>query len=587
MPSGGCKPTPQPCHVPSRELSHLLPIVERELRALVHHSWTWWRRVGTVALAMVILVFVVLSTSRWASLSMIGQTVFTALASCAMIYVLLAGPLRTADCLSRERREGTLGLLFLTNLHSYDVVAGKIAVTSLETIFHLVAALPLVAIPFLMGGVTLSQFAQVVIAIFNLMFLSLAIGVAVSSFFVSGRTAFAVTLLILASLTLALPLIGEEVLRLQFNSTEAAFFYMFSPLYTIALCAEQPGWRGSWKFWLNAAALHSLAWLAIIIACQHTKKSWRDLPESTWIRKWRHRFNQWTTGQGDQRQRKLWLTCNPILWLEGRDLLQARFLWALLGVSALLFVAFHSFSPRRWPDADFVVAWSLLVHYVLCIWIALQSPRRLADDKQSGALELLLSTPLTPAAMVGGAMLVWRRRFGWPLLFLLGLDLFLLHAFYQGHPISGPLLSDDLFQISLCALVVFPLQAWSLARIGLYQGLRCGNSLRATFISLWMVGLLPWLLFIGFIITCETGRQYFRFLPRINDEIAFSAWTGAHVLPCCLFVAVANWRLRRHFRALAAQNRNLSSWRRLKNILNRASSAPGKQQLPPARALIR
>ena len=39
------------------------------------------------------------------------------------IWVLV--PLLVADCLSRERREGTLGLLFLTPLTANDIVIAK------------------------------------------------------------------------------------------------------------------------------------------------------------------------------------------------------------------------------------------------------------------------------------------------------------------------------------------------------------------------------------------------------------------------------------------------------------------------------
>ena len=50
---------------------------------------------------------------------------FTVLNAIAFIFCLLAGVFLTADCLSEEKREGTLGLLFLTSLKGYDVVLGK------------------------------------------------------------------------------------------------------------------------------------------------------------------------------------------------------------------------------------------------------------------------------------------------------------------------------------------------------------------------------------------------------------------------------------------------------------------------------
>ena len=92
-----------------------MPIVERELRVAARQRKTWWRRVLTLAVALALFVCVFLITSRWASPSLVGREVFSALSWFGLLYGLLAGPLATVDCLSRERREDTLGLLFLTD----------------------------------------------------------------------------------------------------------------------------------------------------------------------------------------------------------------------------------------------------------------------------------------------------------------------------------------------------------------------------------------------------------------------------------------------------------------------------------------
>ena len=69
------------------------------------------------------------------------------------MYCLLSGVWFTADCLSEEKREGTLGLLFLTDLKGYDVVLGKLVATSLNGLYAVLAAVPILALPLLMGGV--------------------------------------------------------------------------------------------------------------------------------------------------------------------------------------------------------------------------------------------------------------------------------------------------------------------------------------------------------------------------------------------------------------------------------------------------
>ena len=82
-----------------------------------------------------------------------GLAVFIALSIVAYIYSLIVGAVATADCLSEEKREGTLGLLFLTDLKAYHIVLGKLAATSLGTIYGMLSIFPVMGVPLLLGGV--------------------------------------------------------------------------------------------------------------------------------------------------------------------------------------------------------------------------------------------------------------------------------------------------------------------------------------------------------------------------------------------------------------------------------------------------
>jgi len=75
-----------------------------------------------LALAGIVLWFLLLISST-SSITEKGQIVFVATGVVALAFGLLAGIFLTADCLSEEKREGTLGLLFLTDLQGYDVVS--------------------------------------------------------------------------------------------------------------------------------------------------------------------------------------------------------------------------------------------------------------------------------------------------------------------------------------------------------------------------------------------------------------------------------------------------------------------------------
>jgi ABC-type Na+ efflux pump permease subunit len=201
-------------------------------------------------------------------------------------------------------------------------------------------------------------------------------------------------------------------------------------------------------------------------------------------------------------------------------------------------------------------------HYILCVWLAIHAPRRLADDKQSGALELLLCTPVTPRSVVRGNMLILRRRFGRALFALLLIDLFLIYSFFHVHGGWPQFWRDDCYKLMIGGALVFPLQIWAMARVGLYQGLAHSTSLRATFMIAWKIGLLPLVLWFTFMMTSEA----LGLLNRVSDTFVISALACAHILTCLFFLAHASWNLRWNFRRLAAQSVRLSLWKRLRGI---------------------
>ena len=64
------------------------------------------------------------------------RQLFAALAGCAFILCLFAGVFLTSDSLSEEKREGTLGLLFLSSLLGSDIVLGKFSALALNAFFR-------------------------------------------------------------------------------------------------------------------------------------------------------------------------------------------------------------------------------------------------------------------------------------------------------------------------------------------------------------------------------------------------------------------------------------------------------------------
>jgi len=116
----------------------LFPIVERELRVSSRRSITYYSRIAAAAIGMTI-VFVILRQSGSMPPGTAGKALFTSISSIAMMFCMAGGIRFTADSISEERREGTLGLLFLTDLKGSDVVFGKLAASSLNLVYGVIA----------------------------------------------------------------------------------------------------------------------------------------------------------------------------------------------------------------------------------------------------------------------------------------------------------------------------------------------------------------------------------------------------------------------------------------------------------------
>jgi ABC-type transport system involved in multi-copper enzyme maturation permease subunit len=106
---------------------------------------------------------------------MMGKSAFNGLVGTAFVLCCCAGFL-AVEGISRERREGTLGLLFLTRVGAFDVLLGSFGAVGITCVCALIAFLPVLMLPVLIGGVTGGEAARTVLVLFDTLFLSLAVG---------------------------------------------------------------------------------------------------------------------------------------------------------------------------------------------------------------------------------------------------------------------------------------------------------------------------------------------------------------------------------------------------------------------------
>src|SRR3954471_20499064 len=151
----------------------LWPVAAREARSAARAPRTYGWRAAVAAVGIAVIPISLWTSASGASL---GRAVFIGVAGMAFIYCLFGGSLRTADAISEEKRENTLGLLFLTDLKVGDVISGKLLASTASLFFGLLALMPVLAIPVLLGGVTRMDLAQMALCLVNSLFFSISLG---------------------------------------------------------------------------------------------------------------------------------------------------------------------------------------------------------------------------------------------------------------------------------------------------------------------------------------------------------------------------------------------------------------------------
>ncbi len=249
-----------------------LPIVMRELRVAARRRSTYWVRL-LVALAAIIIGAGILFLYQGTPPELVGSYIFKSLTALSIFYCLISGRLTTADCISEEKREGTLGLLFLTDLKGYDVVFGKLVATSLNSFYGLLAVFPVLAIPLLLGGVTNAEFWRIALVLVTTFLFSLAIAMFCSSISTDARRAVAANFVLNLGLNAALPAIAGFIFFFNPARVFVPELLFSSPVYACILGFDAPYKFRPDAFWWSIAVIHGLTWLLLLLACRIVPRS--------------------------------------------------------------------------------------------------------------------------------------------------------------------------------------------------------------------------------------------------------------------------------------------------------------------------
>jgi ABC-type transport system involved in multi-copper enzyme maturation permease subunit len=494
----------------------LLPVVEREMRVAARGRAMYRVRFWAVLVMACIFGWNMLSLGQNWTPTQAGVQVLGFLTLWGFLFSLIIGVIATSDSVSREKREGTLGLLFLTDLKGYDVICGKLAANSANALYALVATLPILGIPLLMGGITFGQFCKLALVLVTTMVLSLAVGIFVSTYSRHERKAMVFTILILLGLTFFFPFVVSILVdnAAPLSMPDSVWLgMMFSPGYgIIQTIARVPFPPVSYSFsilwqWLVAAAL-------IARACAHVPHSWEESGPA------RNPFRGFfkfrlirRPGNGSPRR---WLEKNPFLWLALRDEAGRGRVWLFVASIFLVWLlAALKYGLSFAMDEGFLLVLTAILHWPLRIWIASEASRRFVDDRNNNTFEFLLSTPLTERQIIGGQWLSLWHQFAGPLAGVMAGECFIANYQRHHHAWAWEGLASPLLGVFF---LVF--DAVSLGWVGMWLGLVCPGRTKAILGSLALVVMVPWVLYLVYFVVDVALYRYvdsgMGYLPRLD-----------------------------------------------------------------------
>ena len=472
-----------------------LPIVERELRVAARKRSTFWLRVVAALVALIIGAGLMILTSITPiGTPRTGVILFSILTWLGMAAALGAGLFFTSDSLSQEKREGTLGFLFLTDLRGYDVVLGKLLATSLRGVFALLALLPILAVTLLMGGVTGAQFWKTALALVNALVCSLAVGLFVSAISRDPQKALAGTFLVLLLLNVGGP-VGDQLLAKRFGVGFPQVLSWSSPAYVFA----KAGAWGRNSYWAALVTSHFAAWILLAAASALVPRTWQQRSSransgaGSLARAWKYGG---TTRRTNLR-RKL-LARDPVLWLACRERWQSFAIWTLtiVWLGAMIVLVATKQPADVWAGLSYF-GW--IVSVVLYLWAASQAGRFFVEAGQSGLIELLLAAPLSEGTIVRGQWRGLMRMFGLPVLLLVIARIIPAAIAQQSQwgrvaAATGNQGPDEIMRVLVVVLagVTTVANLIALSWFGMWMGVTSKNNSLATLKTLGFVQIIPW-----------------------------------------------------------------------------------------------
>ncbi len=367
---------------------------------------------------------------------------------------MFAGAQVSADSVAKEKREGTLGLLFLSGLSGWEITVGKLIAAGISSFYGIFVTFPLLSLLMIVGGVKPLQIVQMSLTLRNTVFASVAMGLFASTISLEQKRAAGRASMLVMFFWWGLPLLSGLAVRFGAPFWVNSGLLLFSMNSSFLPTMIATGLVRSSQPWMNLLGVHLLGWIFLGLAWRTVRREWQDKPgrEKVGVRGWWRRLSYGTASR-QRRLRVRLLDRNPFAWLASRDRLRALGMWivtfVMIGLGAIVY-----FVEGRNAGA-MVVTFPVAVTVIHRFMAVASGASQLLAEQEQGTLEMIFCTPFSARGVLAGQFTASARQMIGPVLLVVLMHLGAVWL-WTSNPLMNKALACSVLALSL-ALYLFDL----------------------------------------------------------------------------------------------------------------------------------
>jgi ABC-type transport system involved in multi-copper enzyme maturation permease subunit len=361
----------------------LPPLIERQLRAALAGDSSFLKTrfgVGALGLALCLLVLLVIQPRD-------GREVFSVFITIASLIAILAPVPITADLFASERRNQTLGLLFLTGMKGREIFITKLLGATAVAVSRVLALVPMLILPFLIGGVPAQSIPALFCYLPLVLLLTISTGVLAS---VLARdpihaTAWTVLLLLLIH---GSPMMVPLINLIAGTPILPEGWMVLSPSYGAFLLQSNFSSGSAEQFWTGAAFTLGLCAVLLAAAERVLSRNWRDLAAPRVVDR-------------PARARKTQPVERPFMALGERESQKAVFWsWVLLASGSVGTLLASAALTGRWIVPGLILVAVAATAAGVGTFFIHAASRGFGELRATGLLESIVTTPIPVEEMI-------------------------------------------------------------------------------------------------------------------------------------------------------------------------------------------